>query len=304
MTDQEQFSAPAEIRHVIGAAGSFSLHNVSGSVKIRGADTDEARVIASSGHEGDSLPLLVRRSEGGLHIQVVHKGFEIFGLRGAWGSPDIDFDVAVPHGARVEINGVSSDINAKALDGQQTYKTVSGDIDIDGHGGRVSVTTVSGGVQLAADRPLEASLTTTSGNVELGAPLLTGLQMKTVSGDARIHAGFAAGPLHTFESVSGDLSLRPLNGLAVEVRTGLGMSSADGRRLLAGDGSAQFRFRSLSGDLQFAAHDAGQPAPLTAASPARSAPSAGSLEVLRALERGEIDVEEASRRLEGALSNG
>ena len=75
MSDNEHFADPTEIRHVIGAAGTFSLHNVSGDIEIRGADTDEVRVVASSSHgSSDSLPLIVRRGEGSLHIQIENMG--------------------------------------------------------------------------------------------------------------------------------------------------------------------------------------------------------------------------------------
>jgi hypothetical protein len=85
-----------------------------------------------------------------------------------------------------------------------------------------------------------------------------------------------------------------------------------------GDGAARLRFRSLSGDLHVmgAGGERGvkdQPftppapnyPPMPPAPPAPPAPNApDSLEILRQLERGEIDVEEAQRRLEGAQSRG
>ena len=303
MAGQERFRDPAEVRHRIGPSGTFSLHGVSGDVEIRGADSDEARVIASSDGHGD-MPLEVRRTEGGLHIAVQQKGFDIFG-RGR-SSMGIDFKVELPRAARIEINGVSSDVKASGLAGEQSYRSVSGDIAINGHGGRIAVTTVSGDTELHSDESLSANLTTTSGDVEIAAPLLNSLQLRTVSGDAQIRAGFAAGPIHSVESVSGDVSLEPLTGLTVEVKRGLDVMSGTGRQLVAGDGSARLRFRSLSGDLELNARGANDASP--AAEPSEPedhvADSYEALDVLRALERGEIDVEEASRRLEGASSRG
>jgi hypothetical protein len=309
MADQEKFTDPAEIRHVIGAGGTFSLHGVSGDVEIRGADTEEARVIASSNGNAD-MPLVVRRSEGGLHIEVEQAGFDL--LKRGRSHASIDFQVELPRQARVEVNGVSSDVEAHGLGGEQSYRSVSGDISINGHGGRISLNTVSGDAELRSDQPMSANLTTTSGDVNIAAPLLNALQLRTVSGDAEIRAGFAAGPIHSVESVSGDVSLEPLSGLTVEVKRGLDVMSGTGRQLVAGDGSARLRFRSLSGDLEFNARGARDSSPLAA--PARTtdaqAPeddqpyTANDLDVLRALERGEIDVEEASRRLEGASSRG
>src|SRR5919112_975475 len=110
MADQERFSDPAEIRHIIGSGGTFSLHGVSGDVEIRGADTVEARGLA----------------------------------------------------------------------GEQSYRSVSGDITVNGHGGRISLTTVSGDAELCSDQPMSANLTTTSGDVEIAAPMLDALQLRTV----------------------------------------------------------------------------------------------------------------------------
>lgn len=52
--------------------------------------------------------------------------------------------------------------------------------------------------------------------------------------------------------VSGDLSLEPASGLTVDVKRGLDMATGDGRRLVAGDGSARLRFRSNEAYFGFA----------------------------------------------------
>lgn len=317
MSDHERFGDPAEIRHAIGATGSFSLHNVSGDVDIRANDTEEVRVLASSsgGHQ-DVLPLVVQRSHGGLHIELEHGR----GLLGSRNPRSVDFEVSVPRDARVAINGVSSDIDARGLGGEQSYRTVSGDLAITGHGGRMSLTTVSGDVELVADEPLAVDLTTTSGDVEITAPMLTSLQVKTVSGDTGIRAGFEAGPVHSVESVSGDLQITSSTGLTVELKRGLDMTGSGGRQLVFGDGSARMRFRSLSGDAEVGGTrsmkakrgsipQASQPppppeAPQPPESSAATRDTGESLEILQALERGEIDVEEATRRLEGMVNRG
>jgi hypothetical protein len=93
--------------------------------------------------------------------------------------------------------------------------------------------------------------------------------------------------------------------LTVEVKRGLDVTSGTGRQLVAGDGSARLRFRSLSGDLEFNTHGARDTSQHSASEPAQDEPeTADALDVLRALERGEIDVDEASRRLEGAPGRG
>jgi hypothetical protein len=319
----DQYTDPAEIRHRIGQAGSFSLNNISGDIRVRGTDTDEAVVVARSDRgRGDNLPLVVRRGEGSLAIELEQRGPLLFGL--GWRHvPGVEFDVTLPRGARVEVTGVSSDIEVMALVGDQKYRSVSGDVSVLRAGGRVSLTSVSGDAQLHADEPVEADMNTTSGDLEMSGPTLRATRLRTVSGDVEIRGGFEPGAMHTIETVSGDVDIESTTGLTVEVRKGIDLSGGPKQRVV-GDGSARLRFRSLSGDLHVmgVGVDRGvkdepwptpnapttptPPMPPTPPSPRETppAPQADSLEILRALERGEIDIEEAQRRLEGAGSRG
>jgi hypothetical protein len=211
--------------------------------------------------------------------------------------------------------------------GEQSYKTVSGDLSLFDAGGRVSLTTVSGDVRLDAEQPIEPQLSTTSGDFQIAARSIRALRLRTVSGDADLRGAFETGADHTVETVSGDVTIEARSGLTVDLKRGLDLSGQGAKQRIVGDGAARLRFRSLSGDLSLSgpqgekARKASQgtisSAPATAptaptppappASPAPPAPpampEAGSLEILRALERGEIDVEEAQRRLEGVESN-
>ena len=307
--DERGFQSPAEIRHRIGPEGTFTLSFVSGSIEVEANDTDEAYVKAKWEHGGDKhreLPLSVRRTDGALHIEADQRdGWFDFRHHGS-----MEIRVSVPRLARVDINAVSSDIESHQLHGDQTYKTVSGDIVIDGGGGRVSATTVSGDVQLLAARPVEANLTTTSGDVEADSVMFRPLRIRTVSGDMEVRGGFDVGPQHTVESVSGDLEINAKGGLTVETKKGLDFSKKNKEPQVVGDGGAHLKFRSLSGDLELNGDRPTRGAPSWPSAPTPPAPPApmatprpdpqDSLDILRALERGEIDVEEASRRLEGA----
>jgi DUF4097 and DUF4098 domain-containing protein YvlB len=296
MADNESFNSPAEIRHRIGATGTFGLNNVSGDIRLSANNGDEVVVVARWEHGGEhrEMPLTVRRGEGSLHIETDEKSGWI-SFRGHTG---ITFEVSAPRAARLDISSVSSDIESHGFSGEQSYKVVSGDLLIDGCGGRVSATTVSGDVRLTAVQPVEANVTTTSGDVEASAPTFQPVRLRSVSGDMALRGGFAPGPQHTVESVSGDLTIEATSGLTVDTKRGLDFSKGSKAPMVSGDGTAQLRFRSLSGDVR-----------LSGVSPASLSPqtqmnSVDSMEVLRALERGEIDVEEASRRLEGAGSRG
>ena len=183
-------------------------------------------------------------------------------------------------------------------------------------GGRISLTSVSGDVRLEGAQLVEPRAGTTSGDLEINAPNLRAIQLRTVSGDAQLRGGFDTGALHTIETVSGDVDIESASGLTVEVRKGIDLGGGLKQRVV-GDGAARLRFRTLSGDLHVmgmggergvkdqsvAASAPDAPVPPAPPEPP-AAPQPSSLEILQALERGEIDIEEAQRRLEGAGSRG
>jgi hypothetical protein len=177
-----------------------------------------------------------------------------------------------------------------------------------------------------------------SGDVALRAGTLRSLQATTTSGDLKV-AGRLLGPgPFKIETVSGDMLLAPAGDVRVEMATlsgdleseldGLTESRRGHRSLLVGSGEPLVEFRSMSGDLSVvrptavpartAPSDEGAPDPSASASDTpterlpTSAPANGAivaayedarLRILRSLERGEIDVEEAGLRLE-ALDRG
>jgi hypothetical protein len=359
MDNQQGYPDPSEIRHRIGATGQLTINNVSGSVELRAADTDEVVVNVRSEHgRAGWLPLTVRQSDGVLAIDVEKRGpMGMFGsLFGA--NDGLDFEVMVPRAARVTVSTVSADIRSSMLSGEQTYKTVSGDVNMEPFGGRIQVTTVSGDIDARASKPAELSVNSTSGDAHVQGAVLSQFDARTVSGDIDIEAGLAVGPLHTVETVSGDLSIESPTGVTVDVKSSLELRRGGSRGYVSGDGAAKVRFRTLSGDCHLAGardmyeddddrrgrhrhegrHERSlerrierqvqrmtrgigpdfdfpplpptpgrQPMPpmppappMAPASRASSYQPPDQLEILRALERGEIDVDEATRRLQEA----
>ena len=179
---------------------------------------------------------------------------------------------------------------------------------------------VSSDISLRAAAPVSAlEINTVSGDVSAVAPRVGQLRAVTVSGDVELEAELADGRGHRVETVSGDVSLGVVGGLTLEVRglstdvdvrlphrrrgraTGAATSSAR-----AGPTSCSARCRVTSR----CAHARRRGVPTPPAPPAPPTPPTvrrlaavsddEQLAVLQALERGEIDVEEATRRLAGA----
>ena len=236
----------------------------------------------------------------------------------------------------IDATGLSGDQRYKTVSGDITLRTVSGNVRVDAVSGDVDATasgeaamtvrTVSGDLDLRAATLTGLDVTSMSGDLKVAGRLVGDgpFRVETVSGDALLAP---AGDIRIeMTTVSGDL------------RSDIGGTAQGGRgrrSLVVGERGATVTFRSMSGDLrvvraikvetQARAETAARPGPETASTAdtvapdpmverddtervpvAFASPSADSttddddarIAILRALERGEIDVTEAGKRLE------
>lgn len=321
------FVRTQEIEHDIGAAGRFALRVTSPDTELRAIDGTVARVriefevhAASEAMADELLERLrfsVREDRGELEVTEPNRGAGATGsvarLLGI-GTDRIEMSVTaeVPADASIEYHGVSANLTSIGFSGGQQYRTVSGDLVLNDLAGEIDVRGVSSDVSLRAIAPIRLEMNTVSGDISAFAPRFDQLSCATVSGDVEVEGSLAASDEHRVETVSGDLSMGADDNLALEVRglsTEVEVSvphrsegSRDRRRYVIGDGTAHLLFRSMSGDASVqAARRTGDsrvpPPPAPPAPPPALMDAEAQLDVLRALERGEIDVDEAGRRL-------
>jgi len=329
------FVRTQEVEHAIGADGRFVLRVTSPDVELRSIEGDVARVrvefeirVASDAHADeafDAVAFNVHRGPGVLELTEPKRGSSglgtIAGILGI-GSSRVEARVVaeIPRHASVSFQGVSADLVAIGLRGTQEYRTVSGDLVLNELGGSITLNGVSSDISLRADEPISLRANTVSGDLSIVAPRFEEARVVTVSGDVELEGDLGRDLPHRLETVSGDLSLGVVGGLTLEVR---GLSSdvhvgvahrsegsRDRRRYVIGDG-ASIQFSSMSGDVHVrAARRVAPPAsstppmPPTPPRPSRQLGDDEQLEVLRALERGEINIEEAQRRLAGENTDG
>lgn len=312
------------IRHEIGRDGRFELSLTSADVRVRATDGTEVslratfEIRAGSESEADEIyqrvALIPQAGAGRLSVQEPEGPASLRGvldrLLRAQGSVDLAIEVDMPHSAAVRLETVSGDVTADGLRGEQRYTTVSGDLFVSDGGGSLRVNTVSGDVTVRADRPLSLRSDAVSGDLSLAAPRIDGLRAHAVSGDVEVEGELALGGEFRAETVSGDVTVGLAGGATFEVR---GISTdissdldhrieghQDRRRVVIGSGRPTFLFNSMSGDL--AIHRPRRvviPAPVGSRAESRRLSETDELAVLQALERGDIDVEEATRRLGG-----
>ncbi len=319
----------ALITHPIGPGGTLILRTFRGSVRVRGSDGADAVIEAryrdggrASDPEQDG-ELRITRRDGELGVEAYDVESSLLGALGrlvGGGKPAIDLEVSMPRSATLRLSGVSGDLDIWGLAGDQELRTVSGAISVGGAAGRISLQSVSGDVRIEGTS-LELDASTTSGDMEAIVELFERLRIRTVSGDVRAAGALRIAVDHALESISGDVELAPLNGVSIRV-TGMSGSiqselphrreSGPQKILVVGDGAATLSFRTMSGDLSVV-----RPGPTGAVSPSFEPPTEAAapqsrsgdlqptdeLAILRALERGEIDVEQAARLLEGRSSD-
>lgn len=300
-------AAPAtSIEHAIGASGTCVLVVRSGDTRIQGVAGDVARVRSANGGPLDDFD--IETVDGRLTIRARRRGDRTFG-RDAWRTVDLIVDV--PTAATVVVEGASGDIFGEGLTGDQRYRSASGDIELRGSGGTIDAEGMSGDVDITAVAPIDLTVRTVSGDLAVRAGTIERLRATSTSGDVRIAGRLEAPGPFSLETVSGDVILAPASDIRLEATTLTGDIRSDvparaeggpGHRVLVtGAGGPTVTFRSMSGDLRVVRAttvDMRVVSPPPPVVPATDPADDARLEILHALERGEIDVIEAGRRLE------
>lgn len=317
----------ASLEHAIGAEGLLAIRIRNGDIRLNAVDGDVVRVRDIDDARLDEM-FAIEAAAGSLSLTAVGRGLEfVLGPRSKrrrHGRHDPDLHIDLPRRATLVLEAASSDVRVDGLLGDQRYRTASGDVALRSVAGRIEVEAVSGDIEVQAIGDAEVMARSESGDIELRAATLKALRLTTTSGDLKV-AGRLDGPgPFSIETVSGDGLLAPAGDVRIEMTSMTGdlqseikgeHGSGRGRRsLVVGRNGPLVTFQSMSGDLRVVRpvliEDA-VPRPLVAP----ATPTAGAkdvshvngaiaayedarLRILRSLERGEIDVEEAGRRLE------
>jgi hypothetical protein len=369
--------------HRIGTDGRISVKTLSGLLRVRGTDGDEARLTvtyriraadqAAAERALETGRVLVDRGPSSLEVETPERRIST-GLAWLFGGARVSADIAldIPWGTKVRLETMSGTVEAGSLVGDQKYRTISGDIRLWGLGGLVEASSISGPVTLDSGGDVRVRASSVSGSVKVRARCFYGMSVNTTSGSIAVAGALDPAGDYRADSISGSVSLTPLSGVTAELRTVSGSLSSEvdqrvegGRgfwRSRVGDGRTLFKVNSTSGGLRILAPgpeatsaqvvpeyggpatDAGetpaagsgnegageagtagpssadqalshepaqpqetwtleeQPDATTEAPDGEEAPD--ELTVLQALERGEIDVDEAAARLERARRSG
>jgi DUF4097 and DUF4098 domain-containing protein YvlB len=286
---------PPVHEHTIGRDGLLVVRLTDGDAWLTGVDGDQVTVRSRDREPIDGF--VIERGDRSLEITTQ-------------GAGSADLDIELPTGATVILEARSADVTVTHLTGEIRLTTASGDLAVRDVSGTLAAEAVSGDLEIVAGGTLSVVARTVSGDLDLRGRNLERLKATTTSGDLAIVGAFTGEGPYVIETVSGDTALTPIGDVLIEATTltgdihgrGVGRrSSRDVGPIVVGSGNGPtIAFRSTSGDLAIdprAASEVDLPRITDHADSSAAADEERTLTILRALERGEIELEEASVRL-------
>ncbi len=309
----------------------LEVANIRGSTHIEGWDRPEAEIRAQKrgGGDGAEMTEIEIGQEGNkVYARTRVKRTEWLGWLGMKQPAPVDYVIKVPYQCHVATDMVSGKTEVQGVHGGLKLSTVSGDAEVADLAGDCQLKTVSGDIRA---RQVEGRLkvNTVSGDVRVKTSQLASLQANTVSGDLTMSTPLQPDGEYSAHSVSGDFKLE----VPAETRCTVAMSTVSGdlrcalphdvlenrrgsKRYAVNGGGVTVMFSSVSGDMSVRTGE-GEPAaarePVSAAedwsaaaedvahTETRSAegdPSTERMRILKAIENGEMTVEEGIARLQ------
>jgi hypothetical protein len=259
------------LTHRIGTNGRISVKTLSGTLRVRGIEGEDARLavtyrIRATDHLAAERALetgrvIVDRGPGSLEVETPERRLST-GLAWLFSGARVGADVSldVPYGTRVRYETMSGSVEAVALVGDQKYRTLSGDIRLWSLGGLVDAGSISGSISLDWGGDVRLRANTVSGSIRVRARRFYFTSLSTTSGAIAVVGALDPAGDHRADSIAGSVDLTPMNGVTSELRaiSGSIVSSVEHRmeggrgywRSIVGDGAAYFKVNSTSGGLR------------------------------------------------------
>ncbi|OLC58387.1 MAG: hypothetical protein AUH85_00895 [Chloroflexi bacterium 13_1_40CM_4_68_4] len=325
-----ELSDVVERRFKVTGGAILRVENPAGETRVHGTNGDDVVVRARKRIYADSAEGGKRVLEN-LEVQMEQSGNEIriwqraYMLERGWMNlfrerrAAVDYVIEVPRGSEVSVRSASGEIEVRAIEGPVELQTVSGDVDIEDVRGPLRLKTVSGDVDcVRCGGVIDAN--SVSGDLAFHACAWPSGHVRTISGDLLGEVRLGDGPFG-LTTISGDVQLVTPSPFALRFDTTSGDLQASGipieklgRRTYAahvGLEGADIIVHTVSGDVAVRSGDVDAPeVPAAAAKQDDARPSRASsavadrkaqaLDILKALEQGEIDPDEAARRLDSA----
>lgn len=220
----------------VNSDAKIVVDNLAGSITVVGWDRKEVEIKGSLDEKADKLEIEGDRDD--LEIKVKYPKKKNLNIKK--GSV---LEIRVPEGCRLELKGVSCDIDVSKFHGLLETENVSGDIRIVGDTAGITTSTVSGDVFIDTDTDV-VEVSCISGYVEVRGVRGT-LEVNMVSGEVEVHSDVLKN--FSFNIVSGDLDIEVAP--AADADWEINSHSGDITLRLPSDVSAEFDIEVFSGDI-------------------------------------------------------
>ena len=221
--------------------GSISVSNISGDIVVTTASGDEVSIEAvKRTHRGQPNDVTIDINEAPSRVDIRTNYVR--------GNTDVsvDYTIAVPASASVDVHSVSGDIKVTGAQGLVRLESVSGSITVSGTPRLEKAKSVSGDVTLTdASGEGDISLGSISGTIQAKGLKSRGVEVSSVSGDVTL-ASVACERLDA-KSMSGDLGYEGT--LARSGRYNLNSHSGSVRLVLANASGFELDASSFSGSI-------------------------------------------------------
>jgi hypothetical protein len=303
----------------------LSLVNVRGTVKVVGWDRPEVAVVAVK-HLGtymgaqqafDETTVVMEQQGAVVSLRTrMARGFNPFAWMGLGTTPpEVDYTVQAPVRSEVAVRTVSGPVQITDIQGSVYARSVNGDLYLQNITGNAMAHSVNGrfsGQELAGN----LGARTVDGAISIRGSRLASLSGKTVSGDISLESPLDPRGSYEAKTISGNLHLF----VPADTRASIQLTSTSGKaqcdlpcsvsesrrgvwRGVLNGGGATVDFRTVSGNLLVGMSGPEEPPAVGHDEPAQPKPAgeAPEMAVLRAVERGELTVEDALKQLEDLM---
>jgi len=195
----------------------IEIENLAGSIQVTGWNRNEVHVTGTLGDDVEGLDISGTAEHLSLEVKIPH---------GENRHRDVEahLQIHVPAGCHLEVETVSSSIDAADLSGGAELTSVSGDVTLSGHPATAEVETVSGNVRITgAGTPVdvqsvsgdvtltgvadEIEVSTVDGTIAVTADEIRRGKIQAVSGSIRVSGRLAAGARLDLQGHSSDVTL-------------------------------------------------------------------------------------------------
>jgi len=298
----------------------LEVRNISGSITVTGGEGDQVHIVA--------LKRWRRRQEAeATEIDIGQEGRRVWartrvhsreGWWSLWGGrqgASVGYVIEVPRQSQVEASSVSASVDVSSIEGQVSIEAVSGSVAVRDVQGPLSIKSVSGDVGGQGLRG-QLHLETVSGKADLAESDFSSLRATSVSGPLKIATNLQPRGEYRVQTVSGNVELIvpatigcTVEGHSVSGRLRTTLVHTPQRqgfgtwRIEVGGGGVPLRFDSVSGDLILTVAEEGaavEPADGEASevvSEAEPEAELSTMAILKAVEAGQLGVEEGVARL-------